>query len=112
MKISSEVAEIIKNHGTLDELVEINNKTINLYIEELGSSRSKTSESPAGKIYSHGGLVDRNNDTIAWDRSVHAQVFSSDDTVVRCPVRSNHNDLIINDESNNPRSILLKNVKD
>ena len=112
MNISPEVSEVVRKARTLEDLVESTGKTMVLYIEDLGSSRSKTTVSPAGKIYSVGNLYDRTNDTLSWDPSVHAPVFSSDDSVARCPVYANSNDSIDDWNSESSYFVIMKNVKD
>lgn len=110
MNISPEVREVLDKPRTLERLVEHAGKTIVLYLEDLESSRSKTAVSPAGKIYSAGSLYDRTNDTLSWDSSVHAPVFSSDDSVARCPVYSESNDSIDEWNAESPYSIIMKTV--
>jgi hypothetical protein len=92
MKISKEVAETLNNPKTLETLVEESGKVMVQHIEELNSTRDRTTVSAAGKIFSEGNLVNRQNDTLKWDSQVHMPVFSSDDSVVRCPVYSEAND--------------------
>ena len=110
MNISPEVREVIDRPKTLESLVECAGKTVVSYLEDLESSRSKTTVSPAGKIYSEGSFYDRTNDTLSWNSSVHAPVFSSDDSVARCPVYSDSNDSIDEWNSESPYFIIMKNI--
>jgi len=112
MEISLEVSELVKKPRTLEDLVQSAGKKMVLYIEDLESSISKTTVSPAGKIYSVGNLYDRKNDTLSWDPSVHAPVFSSDDSVARCPVYADSNDSIDDWNIESPYSIIIKSAKD
>jgi len=111
MKFSKEIAEVANAPKTLEELVDSAGKTMVLYINDLESSRANTTVSPAGKLYSHGPLYDRTNDTLTWDSTVHAPVFSSDDAVARCPVYANSNDSIADWNIDSPYFMVLKNAK-
>lgn len=111
MKFSKEISEVVNAAKTLEELVDSAGKTMVLYINDLESSRSNTTVSPAGKIYSHGPLYDRKNDTLTWDSDVHAPIFSSDDAVARCPVYSSSNDSIDKWNTDSSYFIVVKNAK-
>lgn len=112
MDISPEVSEVVRKARTLEDLVKSAGKTMVLHIEDLESSRAKTTVSHAGNIDSAGNLYDRTNDTLSWDPSVHAPVFSSDDSIARCPVYADSNDSIDDWNIESPYSVIMKSAKD
>ena len=111
MKLSTEVAEIFSSSKTFEELAQHSVKQIVVYNEHLEGSKSKTVISPAGKLYSAEKLVNRENDTIRWESSVHSSVFSSDESVLRCPVYAESNDLMSKWNAESPRVIVMNSAK-
>lgn len=111
MKFSKEISEVLNPARTLEDLVSLSGMAMVLYIDDIESSRAKTTVSPAGKVYSDGDVRDRKNDTLLWDNRVHAPVFSSDESVARCPVYADSNDSIDRWNIELPYLMLIKNVK-
>ncbi len=94
MKISKEIFEIASGAKKLEEAAQLNGMFITAYNSNLGISRSKTSISPAGKVFSPEPAIDRTDDTISWNSSVNCPVFSSDNYIIRCPMYSESNNSI------------------
>jgi len=111
MKLSTEITEIFSSSKTFEELAQHSNRKIVVYNEQLEESKSKTSVSLAGQLYSAEKQLNRENDTIRWESSVHSSVFSSDDSVVRCPVYAESNDSISKWNAESPRFIVMNSTE-